>query len=695
MSTNFYPSNPVDVDPNLTIPGKAFKMQVMKVILAIVLFVLVYLLMVALSVALAIGCIYLGIKVMTFARGIMAILLGAAIIFFGLLVCYFLLKFIFAKANTHNPQRIRIFEDEHPKLFEFVRQLAKDTNVPMPKKIYVVPDINAAVFYNSNFWSMFLPVRKNLEIGLGLVNILNLSEFKMVIAHEFGHFSQKSMKLGSYTYSVNRIIYNILYENDGYNNILSKAGSVHAIFSIITMLAATIARGIQAILKGMFSLINKPYYKLSREMEFHADAVALSVVGTEAATSSMMKIETLQFGYDISMSKLNEWIKQEAAPRNMFDAQYQANLLHSEWNDIPVKEGLLYVEERHFDYITPPRLVVQDQWASHPPTEERIKRFKVANIENVIDTRSAWSLFENKESMQERATRHLVEVSFPNLKVQEWRDTGILMDEVKTFMGAIRFPGIFRDYYEGRSFVKIEPGELPQGEQRFEDIYNEKVIARIRRHFQNERELYLLKMIQGEQVKVKHFTFDGVRYRSKDVEKIIKVLEVAVQEDTKWLEELDLKGYALHLQLARVHSEDMEAELVVRYQEIVRLEAHLQQLKEALDNLFNTINTIYGEEHTLIRLKILFNELKVKENKLKSILLDFEKNNWTAYFYSAGFAGEFEKFLRGTFQYFDGNNVMADEINLLFSIGNQVEFYAGRIEKSLKKNYLEAVKELV
>jgi Zn-dependent protease with chaperone function len=37
---------------------------------------------------------------------------------------------------------------------------------------------------------MFLPIKKNLQIGLGLVNSLNVSEFKAVMAHEFGHFTQ-------------------------------------------------------------------------------------------------------------------------------------------------------------------------------------------------------------------------------------------------------------------------------------------------------------------------------------------------------------------------------------------------------------------------------------------------------------------------------------------------------------------------
>jgi hypothetical protein len=40
---------------------------------------------------------------------------------------------------------------------------------------------------------MFLPVRKKLEIGVGPVNSINASELKAVIAHEFVHFSKRSM----------------------------------------------------------------------------------------------------------------------------------------------------------------------------------------------------------------------------------------------------------------------------------------------------------------------------------------------------------------------------------------------------------------------------------------------------------------------------------------------------------------------
>ena len=112
---------------------------------------------------------------------------------------------------------------------------------------------------------MFFPVRKNLQIGLGLVNTLNVSEFKAVMAHEFGHFSQRSMKLGSFVYNVNRVIHNMLYENKGYSNFLQGWANLDGVFALFAAITAKIAQSIQWILKQVYGLVNKNYMGLSRE----------------------------------------------------------------------------------------------------------------------------------------------------------------------------------------------------------------------------------------------------------------------------------------------------------------------------------------------------------------------------------------------------------------------------------------------
>ena len=57
---------------------------------------------------------------------------------------------------------------------------------------------------------------------MGLVNVLTLSEFKAVLAHEFGHFSQNSMKLHRYVYTANRIIADMVIGRDWLDNLLDR-----------------------------------------------------------------------------------------------------------------------------------------------------------------------------------------------------------------------------------------------------------------------------------------------------------------------------------------------------------------------------------------------------------------------------------------------------------------------------------------
>ena len=219
-----YPEKPKQGDPKIIEPSSQFKKEVFSVILSILLFFLVYLLLVAGAIALAIGCAYLGFFIVVNVPRVFTLLIGLALVLFGLLIVYFLFKFLFSSNKVDRSNLYEIKRADEPTLFEFIDRVNQETQSPKPKKIFLSNEVNAYVFYNSSFWSMFLPTKKNLAIGLGLVNALNLSEFKAVLAHEFGHFSQKSMKAGSYVYNVNKVIYSMLYENEEFERNVEKTG---------------------------------------------------------------------------------------------------------------------------------------------------------------------------------------------------------------------------------------------------------------------------------------------------------------------------------------------------------------------------------------------------------------------------------------------------------------------------------------
>ena len=63
--------------------------------------------------------------------------------------------------------------------------------------------------------NFIFPSKKNLEIGLPLVNALTLSELKAVLAHEFGHFAQGTgMRITYVIRGVNAWFARTVYERD-------------------------------------------------------------------------------------------------------------------------------------------------------------------------------------------------------------------------------------------------------------------------------------------------------------------------------------------------------------------------------------------------------------------------------------------------------------------------------------------------
>ena len=102
----------------------------------------------------------------------------------------------------------------------------------------------------------FLPTPKNLQIGLGLLNVLNLSEFKAVLAHEFGHFTQKSMRVGSYVYIANRFMIDMVAGRDWLDDLMLRLRRYRNFVGAMATLCWGIFWLFRKVLTGCFYGIN-------------------------------------------------------------------------------------------------------------------------------------------------------------------------------------------------------------------------------------------------------------------------------------------------------------------------------------------------------------------------------------------------------------------------------------------------------
>ena len=111
-------------------------------------------------------------------------------------LCLFLIKGLFKSQRSEIGQRVEVTAKDQPMLFDFITRLCRDTRAPLPHRVYLTPEVNAGVFYHESILNLFWPVPKNLMIGLGLVNQLNLSEFKAVLAARVWPFLAKEHEAG-------------------------------------------------------------------------------------------------------------------------------------------------------------------------------------------------------------------------------------------------------------------------------------------------------------------------------------------------------------------------------------------------------------------------------------------------------------------------------------------------------------------
>lgn len=689
MSDLLYPLPPERVYAEKLTPSPEFRKQAMKVIAAILLFLLTYILLLALGVLLAVVLCSAGIWIMMTFPKLITLAGGLGLIAVGLSVLYFLIKFIFAVSRDENPGRIAVTEEEQPRLFAFIRRLTRDTNTQFPKKIFLSPDVNACVFYHSSFWSMFLPVRKNLEIGLGLVNSINISEFKAVMAHEFGHFSQRSMKLGSFTYNTNRIIYNMLYDNKGYASFLESWGNIHSYFAFFASMTVTIARGIQWILKGMYKLINKSYLALSREMEFHADTIAASVAGGNNLVTALSRVELAGGCYTSAINTANHWLKEKKVARNIFSNQLTVFRSMAREYQLPLKDGLPEVSYQFIRSFSRSRINYRNQWASHPTLEERKLNLEKAAMDAPPDEASAWLLFDNAECLQETLTANLyhslqLDADIQHYDAQEFDSWHAAQQET------YRLPPAYKGFYNNR-YINTMAWDLQEvvkmaAPQEFNMLFNDEngqlhaVISG------NESDIEIVKAIRDKQIDVTSFDFDGAKYTCSDCDRIITQLETEVAQLKERQELADKQAFAFFYTSANGQSE-----AVMKYYSefqafCKRNDAYLQ----IVNKINRTLQPFYEGGLTLgqvtAAVEILCNN---DEWELKRALLSLLNDQVITTETPGGLHKRIQAFIDSRYTYFRDEVFRNDELNELYDISVKVATELSDIQFRYYKKLLQ------
>ena len=400
-----YPPGPTAVPPNLTAASSAYKRHAWFAMLGLGGFIVIYL-----GLAAWFGWTSWRLLGSAF-RGEDISLWGWVAGGCAAFLAIFMFKALFFIQHRHVIDDIEVTREDQPALFAFIDRLADEAKAPRAHRVFLSPRVNAAVFYDLSLLNLIVPSRKNLEIGLGLVNTVPLGELKAVLAHEFGHFAQRSMAVGRWVYISQQIAGHIVARRDVLDKLLHQLSRFDLRVAWIGWVLSLTVWSIRSLMDILFRGVVLAQRALSRQMEFQADLVAVSLTGSDALIHALHRLGAADVAWDKTLSFANSELANKRGVKDLFAVQTRVIermreiLGQPDYGRVPPMPAGSRESHRVFkdELAQPPRM-----WSTHPPSCDREKNAKQQYVPASVDERSAWELFADPQAVRERMSAHVL-----------------------------------------------------------------------------------------------------------------------------------------------------------------------------------------------------------------------------------------------------------------------------------------------
>lgn len=211
---------------------------------------------------LAAACVYLPYLLLTNSEGSFQLI---ALFLFGIVIAAAMVWSLLPRPDKFQPPGLLLDRSTHPTLFAELENIAAALKEPLPREVYLIPDVNAFVADRGGF--MGFGSRRVMGIGLPLLSILTVSQFRAVLAHEFAHYYGGDTSLGPWVYKTQTAIVRI-FQNVGSLGSLARI----AILGVMYLVVAN-------LMKWYFILFLRAINLASRQREYRADDLAGLIAG--------------------------------------------------------------------------------------------------------------------------------------------------------------------------------------------------------------------------------------------------------------------------------------------------------------------------------------------------------------------------------------------------------------------------------
>jgi tetratricopeptide (TPR) repeat protein len=307
-----------------------------------------------------------GITLFFFWVGRIPIKLLLIVGFVALATIFYMLKSLIIRAKTEDPGRV-LTEAEAPELWALVRDVAKTVDTRAVNEIRITHGAELAVYERGGIRArMQDKAERILIVGLAALNGFSQNAFRAVLAHEYGHFSNRDTAGGDVAMHVNNDIIRLAES-------MGRSGT------------ATVYNIAFQFIRFYHFLFRRITHGASRLQEILADRVAVYQYGADAFREGLRHVirRDIEFNH-IAESEINAALSAGRALQNLYEM-------------MPPDENIgKNLEQEYNEYLSRP--TTEDD--THPSPQDRFKLIaSIRSKETEPLSGQVWNLFRDKDAL--------------------------------------------------------------------------------------------------------------------------------------------------------------------------------------------------------------------------------------------------------------------------------------------------------
>ena len=285
-----------------------------------------------------------------------------------------------------------------PRLSAEIAALANALNEKMPDEVYLVPVANAAVLEHGK--------RRIMLLGLPLLQLLTVSQFRAILAHEFGHYYSGDTRMGPWIFRARMNMAQVINRLGGDSAVLSFLSH----WAVVAILRLIVLGGLSL----WWKLFNRLAQHVSRKQEYRCDELACHIAGSESLEQGLRSVI-------LAGAAFAAYVNHVVIPVAVGGFRPQLGDGFGRFLRAPeIAHAASAVLDKQLASHT------SDPMDSHPPLSARIGKARALSIAVVnSDGRPAVSLFEDLPRLEVQLLARLLPALNPGaLKPMEWDTAG-------------------------------------------------------------------------------------------------------------------------------------------------------------------------------------------------------------------------------------------------------------------------------